>query len=335
MTTARSWSSPDRPDLPPRGRGYLLLVVLAALAVGCVPTVDDQAGDGGADTNTATSDTGTATTPGEGVVVTVDSGSDDSVTDSAAGGGVAPPDLGASTPTQQLLGPPIVELAEVTLDLARRADFLRHTVDRGQPQQDALAALVGVQARLDRAVLDLDDALAEAQSDAVPVAAEDAMTQLMLEARDVAADVQRDVNELDPYIAFDASLENVVTAWAARGSRSDFETRLEELVVQSDGIAAVARRLPATPDGCTDLRTNRIRWATVVQERTVALRDVAVGGDGTAYDELRDRYDRAPYGEDRTVADAESRVCWLDRTTLPEVPTRVDALLTTIEQTLM
>ena len=302
-----------------RCRSVAVFSALCLTLSACVVATEADETDGSVRGRDTTTDTTGQTA--------VDSGTDSDPSEDV-------PDFGASTRAQELLGPPVVTVAEEILDLARRADFVRHEVERGQAQSDARLALVTVQAEADRAVSDLESARAELGQGGVPASADAALDDLIAEARQVAREVQVDLDDLDPFVAFDASLENIVQAWAVRGSRSEFVQRLEDLVVRAETIVDDARRLPSSPRGCTDLRTNRIRWASAVQIRTAELRDVAVGGDGEAYDELRDRYDRAPYGEDQTVADAESRACWLDRTSLQDAPQRVDELLSRIEQAL-
>ncbi len=230
------------------------------------------------------------------------------------------------------VGAPAVRVVEHALDAARRIDFIRHEVPRGAARAAALADARAVVAELDSSIGTLEAAVI-----ALPAALTDVRVSaggLADRGRAIAREVTVELDAVEPYVQLDLDMELVVEAWTIRGSRSEFVDRLGALVADADAVVGRARRLRTPPQGCAGPRTNRIRWAEVVRTRTVALLQVAEAREGTTYDELRDRYSRAPVGEDRVAADAESRPCWAERTGLLTAPSELEGHLDALEAAL-
>lgn len=234
---------------------------------------------------------------------------------------------------RESVGGPAVDLAETTLDLARRVDFLRHEVPRGRAQQvqitdvRALARQVEPLAAALTAAVDGIDAAALPQVDA-------AARALLDEAAAVTAAVGTELDALEPFAAFDVESDAVVDGWTVRGSRSEFAARMDALAARAAALVPLAEQLPPSPPACPGTRENRLAWAQLIAQRTAALREVALAAAGTAYDELRAMWSPAPYGEDRAAADAESRACWAAHTPLLAVPDEVAARLADLEHAL-
>lgn len=219
---------------------------------------------------------------------------------------------------REALGEDVVAVARLVIGTPSRLEELRFDVARGAAQQamqevlrqhaeelraDADALVADARELQATIGLDADDETAGRVAHAAGLAAE--LGEL---GRAAGEEILRDVDELTPVIAFDTSLDDLVEAWNVRGSRSQQVERFEQLVADADGLVSAARRLDV--GDCTLLRTNRIRWAELVAARTGELRDAALERAGTRFDELRDRFSRAPLGEDRAVADSETRACW-------------------------
>lgn len=233
---------------------------------------------------------------------------------------------------RQVLAEPTQALAVVAIDAARRVDFLRHEVARGPTMRQAATELAEVAAALDERATALEGAVA--QVDPSLSDARGAATALVLAGRRVAVAASDAVADLVPVMDLDDRMAAVVAAWDDRGSRSEAAERLTALVAQAEEVLGEARRLSVPPAACTGVRSNRLRWARELVSRSQQLRDLALAADGPAYDELRARFDAAPYGEDRAAADAESRSCWADRTGLPSVDAEVGAWLAALEAAL-
>ncbi|MEO2108490.1 MAG: hypothetical protein ABGZ36_22965 [Actinomycetota bacterium] len=224
---------------------------------------------------------------------------------------------------REALGEDVVAVARLVVGTPAQLEELRFDVQRGAPQQamqdilrqhadalladaDALLAdAMGLQ--VDAGELPAD---ADADADAVGRVAQAASLagELAELGRMAAEETLRDVDGLTPVIAFDIALDDLVEAWNVRGSRSQQVERFEQLVAEADELVRAARRLDV--GDCTLLRTNRIRWAELLAARTAELRDAALERAGTRFDELRERFSRAPHGEDRAVADSETSACW-------------------------
>lgn len=300
MMTARSWSSAGRASR--RRRGGLLLTVLVFGISGCVPPAPDVPGG-----PAAASPDVTAPPP-------VDS--------------PASVDPGLIRAREEL-GGPAVALVEGAVGVVRSVDRVRHEVGRGSAQREAIEetrSMIGTIEETAATVADLVETLEGEDLGEVTSAA----GALVGTTRRVTAAAARELADLEDHTAFDEQADVVVDDWTASGSRSDFRARMAALVDEAETLVGVARRLPATPPACPGMRVNRIRWATTLASRTVALQDVALAAEGAAYDALRSRFAPAPYGEDRVVADSESRPCWTEHSSLLEgvddLEDRFDAL---------
>lgn len=227
------------------------------------------------------------------------------------------------------LAEPTQALAALTLDAARRVDFLRHEVARGPAMRQAAVDLAAVVAELDASAGALEAAVAEV--DPILEMTQEAATALVTEARGVSSAASAAVGDLLPVMDLDDRMAEVVEGWDDRGSRSEAAERLTALVAQAEEVLRQARRLSVPPAVCTGVRDNRLRWARELVERSERLRDLALAADGPGYDSLRAQYDAAPYGEDRAAADAESRSCWADRTGLLSVDAEVALRLAALE----
>lgn len=230
------------------------------------------------------------------------------------------------------LAEPTQALAALTLDAARRVDFLRHEVARGPAMRQAAVDLAAVVAELDASAGALEAAVAEV--DPILEMTQEAATALVTEARGVSSAASAAVGDLLPVMDLDDRMAEVVEGWDDRGSRSEAAERLTALVAQAEEVLRQARRLSVPPAVCTGVRDNRLRWARELVSRSERLRDLALAADGPGYDSIRAQYDAAPYGEDRAAADAESRACWADRTGLLSVETEVAARLAALETAL-
>lgn len=327
MTTARSWSCAARSKRTRREDACAedvcsehtrarptgiwaaliwaaLIVLLVALLQGCVPPVPVPPVPTGP--------------PQESSVPTVQA--------SPSAGPAGHPEVRA------LLGDPAIRVVELTLDLARRVDFVRYEVPRGPRQSEELARVEDLAVELNEAIASLWEGIraVDPQLSAIVSAA----TQLITEAERIEREVLTDVSALRPFVDFDIEMGNVVAVWSQRGSRPEFAARMTDLVGEAATLVEQARRLDPYPAGCVALRVNRIRWGQVVLRRTEELRDSAISGQGTLYDELRDRFGRAPVGEDPVAADSEARTCWARSTTLFGVPEVMTAHLQELDQAL-
>lgn len=213
---------------------------------------------------------------------------------------------------RSVIGDPVLAVADPLVELRDRIDAIRHEVPRGATQQAAMEALraeLAVLAQDGEALRDVADGLRTPDlADGRVAAAADAAESLADVAARAVAAAEQDLDALAPLLADDLALDAIVAAWDDRGSRSQRLEALTALAEVADAQVATTRRLDVP--GCVDLRTDRIRWAELVAARTRELRDAVEGREGTRFDELRERFQRAPYGEDRAVADSESRVCW-------------------------
>ena len=222
---------------------------------------------------------------------------------------------------REALGEDVVAVARLVVGTPAQLEELRFDVQRGAPQQamqdilrqHADALLADADALLADAMglqVDAGELPADADADAVGRVAQAASLagELAELGRMAAEETLRDVDGLTPVIAFDIALDDLVEAWNVRGSRSQQVERFEQLVAEADELVRAARRLDV--GDCTLLRTNHIRWAELLAARTAELRDAALERAGTRFDELRERFSRAPHGEDRAVADSETSACW-------------------------
>lgn len=233
---------------------------------------------------------------------------------------------------RQDLAGPVTGLAETTLDVARRVDFIRHDVDRGPAMRQAVADAAALMETLEEDATSLESAVAGMGGVLRPT--RDAVEGLVDYSRSVLADVRRETDALQPLLDLDDRMSAVIQRWDDRGSRSEAAEQLNALVVEAQAVHEQAALLRVPPSNCPGLQTNRVRWADLVLQRTADLRDAAVAADGPTYDRLLRGFRTAPYGEDRVAADGGSRGCWAANSDLPLVESAIEEHLTAIEDAL-
>ncbi|CAN5381847.1 hypothetical protein BH23ACT9_BH23ACT9_30020 [soil metagenome] len=242
------------------------------------------------------------------------------------------PELLAIAAARDLVGPLSTQLAAGALDVARRIDFTRHEVARGEPMQRAVDDLAPLVERVQEQAAELQEAVAD--MDGVLEAARAAANALAEQSLQITTAVARDLDGLQPLLDVDRAMVTVIDAWDGRGSRSESAERFEALVAAAEALVADARRLPVAPAACTTPRLNRIAWAELLLDRTVQLQQLALVADGTAYDELRARFELAPFGEERVAADAEARSCWARHTGVPETAAGIEDRVADLQKAL-
>ncbi len=253
------------------------------------------------------------------------------------------PRVAAITTARELLGADVVAVAEQVVGLAAALDRARHEVPRGAAMGAALDAVAGTVDATTAAVERLRAAVATARDEAAGGLAAaraevDAAAAAAAALADVAADTARaaaaEVAGLREVVALDEAMDDVVRGWDAPGSQSERRAALAELRDLAAALGDAAAALAPPPDGCEALRANRVHWAGLLAARTDDLAAVATGSSGVVYDELRDRYHRAPYGVDRAVADSEDRACWDRRSVLPTAAADAVQLVEEVEDAL-
>lgn len=238
---------------------------------------------------------------------------------------------------EELAGP-LVELARIVTATADDLDALRHDVPRGAPMGAAIAVLEEELGGL--------AAAAEALADvAEPLLGEPAQPPDVVEAAGVSAGLAGQVRLavaptrtqlalLSAVVALDEDMAAVPPAWDARGSQSQRREALARLELVVARLAGRVTTLPDSPAGCDGLAANRARWVAVLGQRTRELASLARTGTGDQYDLLRERYRRAPYGEDRAVADAATRPCWEAAAPLPGLVSLAQDTVVRVEELL-
>ncbi|CAN5559351.1 hypothetical protein BH24ACT15_BH24ACT15_28960 [soil metagenome] len=294
MTTVRSWWF--------AGRNSLLVTVIALGLVGCVPPASQP------------TIVETVTT-----VVTVSE--------------VPPTQDPVLLQARQSVGPPAIEVVELTLDAARRVDYIRHQAPRGEGQEKAIEDTYEVLAFLQDAQGQLAEGVGDLPDDMLPgvVDSAEAMSQ---SAGGIADNVEEEVTAASAYIRVDAALEEVVAQWDQSGSRPEMEDSFSQLVGQAQEVLDAAQGLQPYPPDCPGLRDNRIRWAEVVVGRTEQLRLTAAEREGLKFDELVASFRPQPFGEDPLEADAATRPCWIEQSALPPAENTLTVRLEELEQSL-
>ena len=217
-----------------------------------------------------------------------------------------PPGANPVLESRELLGEPMVELAEAAISLSEKLDSARHEVVRGDAMRSALREVeTSIGATRDAAA-----AAADAAEDA-PVAAAAAIVKEAATQAGAAADAaRREVRFLKRAQAVDARLLDAAAQWDRPGSQSEIRARLAAV---ADDVAAVrrrARRLKPVPALCSQMKRNRIQWSSTVRQRTQRLEEQANSAGGSTFDELRDAFRRLPLGVEPRTADQDGRKCW-------------------------
>lgn len=220
------------------------------------------------------------------------------------------------------LAGPLLELVRIVTATADDLDALRHEVPRGAAMGAAIAVLeeeLGGLAAAAEALAGVAEPLLEAPVPPEVVEAAGVSAGLAGQVRLAVAPTRAELALLSAVVALDEDMDAVPPAWDARGSQSERRAALAELEVVVARMAGRVASLPDTPPGCDGLAANRARWTAVLGQRTRELAARARTGTGEHYDQLRARYRRAPYGEDRAVADAATRPCWEASSPLPRL----------------
>lgn len=231
---------------------------------------------------------------------------------------------------RRTIGQPAVDVVELTLDAARRADFIRHQLPVGTPRRDAITDARETLTFLDDARSTLDQSVPALASDLVA----DRATALSAAARDVAGDVAGELDRLDAYAGVETALEDIVATWSVSGTRPEIADRLADLVVTAESVVTQAQGLPVAPPDCPGPRDNRIRWAQVVAARTAELQALATAREGDRFDDLLAGFTDQPFGEDPVDADAATRPCWAEHSALDDVRPMMTGLLEDVEDAL-
>lgn len=241
----------------------------------------------------------------------------------AQGGAATAPQVAES---RELLGDPLVALAQAGLGLAEDLDVLRHEVERGARMNRDLRVLNADVRQVRTAARTALDAARQA-----PVADAGAvLSQGVTDALAAASAAQAELAYLQALSRIDAALLAEAGRWDEPGSQSELRERLDAQIGRVRALRARLRKVKPQPGSCTAMVANRRRWIGVVLDRATELRDSADSAGGARYDELRDAYRRAPLAEDPVTADAKDRACWVKRSdvwvTGQDLRSRVDQL---------
>lgn len=235
----------------------------------------------------------------------------------------SPEDAEAILEARGVLGANVVTVTEGVQQLHDAVVRVRFEVPRGLPQQEArseaYAVADEVRAAVDQLVVAAGMLDAEAVASAVAGASE--LADLGITA---VSEATADLDRLLPLASLDSRMDALVARWQERGSRSQQIEAFEAILADAGELVDDGRALDVGV--CPDLQASRIRWAELVEYRTGQLLQAVIDRDGTRFDALRDRFERAPYGEDRLVADAESRPCWREHSALPAAVTDAQEL---------
>jgi hypothetical protein len=219
---------------------------------------------------------------------------------------------GAADPvleSREVLGDPMLALAEATIALSDGLDEARFKAARGQAMQTAVEALA--QRR---------EAVAAAQRQAA-AAAEDAPVAdaagIVAEASAAAADMlpvaDEELRFLQRIGALDTTLVDAAATWDEPGSQSEIRERLLRLADRVGGLRRRARRVAPKPRACTAMVENRLEWIGTVRSRTLELQAQANSAGGSTFDDLRESYRALPFAVEPRTADRADRSCWLQR----------------------
>lgn len=229
------------------------------------------------------------------------------------------------------LGEPVVTLADAVLAAAAEVDAARHETPRGAAAGDGAAALPGRLEVLRTAALAADDAARDLPAEGRVGRAAGLVSEVSAVALRAADDGAAQAAALERLSAFDVRMDQAVAAWDAPGSQSRRREALAELAQQLDALAAEAAAEQPVPDGCPGPRDARVRWATLLAERSRALGALATGATGDRYDAERAAFGATPFGEDRLAVDAADRPCWEERSVLAAAAAGIRGEVETLE----
>ncbi len=161
------------------------------------------------------------------------------------------------------------------------------------------------------------------------LAVRDVLARMVERAEDLGAQVELEMAELAAVAETDVVLSGLVEAWDEPGSYSRQVTLFQET---ADAAAALATELSTRTAvvPCTELWGRRSQAATLLEQRTLELRDLIRNRDGELFDETRSTYREDPYGlamrpgeADAAAADA----CWSDASDVAAAEPEMAALV--------
>ena len=227
--------------------------------------------------------------------------------------------------SREVLGDPMLQLAEKMLAVFEGIDAARHRLPRGTEM------LRGVDA-VDEQLAELRDAIGDAETAAsqAPVAQAAAIVADAASAADRAGRAAAaELAFLRKAGAIDRALLAAADEWDRPGSQSEIRARLDEVARNVDALRAPAARLRPAPRGCVAMRRNRQEWVATVHNRTLQLQGQANSAGGTEYDRLRASYRALPLAVEPRTADRVDRDCWTQRS---PVATAAPAMRDAVEQ---
>lgn len=208
--------------------------------------------------------------------------------------------------SREVLGDPMLELAQSVIALSDGVDEARHKVGRGEAMRAAIGEL---QAR-QQAVREAVDAASDAASEA-PVEAAGAIVQRASEvAEQTVVASTPELDFLGSVSAIDVRLLAAAAAWDRPGSQSEIRARLSDVAADVARLRRPVRRLQPQPAACKVLKRNRSEWVDTVRKRTLALQEQANSAGGARFDQLRKAYRRLPLAVEPRTADRADRDCW-------------------------
>lgn len=226
------------------------------------------------------------------------------------------PDPQAIRTARDVLGQPMVGLADALLSAAAAVDRARHEVPRGEQAVEASIALGTSLDALREAAVTADQAARSLEGeDRIDRARELVTTVAAAGVRSADAGAAQ-AAALQGLGQLDARMDAAVRSWEAPGSQSQRRAALGALALELEALAEEAAVEQPVPGGCPQMRDARERWAGLLAERTRALQEVATGGSGDVYDARLAEFTADPYGENRLAVDADTRSCWADQSEL-------------------
>ena len=211
--------------------------------------------------------------------------------------------------SREILGDPMLELAERMLAVSEGMDAARHRLPRGTEMLQGLEDLRDQVDELRAAVREAEQAAAAAPVEQAAAIVQEAATTAAGAARAATAEIAF----LEKAGAIDESLLAAASEWDRPGSQSEIRSRLDALAQQVHALRRRATALRPVPRGCAVLRRNRQRWVATVYSRTLQLQAQANSAGGSEFDRLRTRFRALPLAEEPRVADRADRICWRDR----------------------
>lgn len=211
--------------------------------------------------------------------------------------------------SREVLGDPMLQLAERMLAVSEGVDAARHRLPRGEEMLRGLDSAGGQLDDLHTAIGAAEQAASEAAVKDAAEIVERAAATAQVAARAAAAEIAF----LEQVGAIDVALLDAAGEWDRPGSQSEIRERLGEVANDVGALRRRAAALRPLPRGCAVLRRNRQQWIATVHSRTVQLQGQANSAGGSEYDRLRASYRALPLAEEPRVADRADRECWLER----------------------